>query len=414
MTSSRDHALAIFQAALEAADPGRAVRAHWTIDASAYRDIYVVGAGKAGAAMAQAVEQELGSRITAGFINVKYGHTAPTTRIELNECGHPVPDEAGVRGAERIAELAARAGAGDLVLCLISGGASALLPLPVEGLSLDAKQALTRQLLASGADIHEMNTVRKHLSRIKGGQLAQLAAPAQVVTLILSDVIGDNLDVIGSGPTAADRSTIADAHAVLAKYKIDTDATRFFHETPKHGAAENIIIGSNRLALDAATRKARALGYGTLLLASTIEGETRDVARMHAAMAREIRACGNPIAAPACLISGGETTVTLRGPGKGGRNQEFALAAAIDIAGIPGLTILSCGTDGTDGPTDAAGGIVTETTAGPQARAALDANDSYSYLRDRDALVITGPTHTNVMDIHVVLVSRAAEPAAAS
>ncbi len=285
--------------------------------------------------MAQAVERKLGSRITAGLVNVKYGHAAPLKRIELNECGHPVPDEAGVRGAERIAELAAQAGEGDLVMCLISGGASALLPLPAQG-ALEAKQELTRQLLACGADIHEMNRVRKHLSRIKGGQLAAMAAPAKVVSLILSDVIGDDLDVIGSGPTAADASTVDDARAVLAKYGIEGDAEHFFHETPKQSAAENIVIGSNRQALHAAARKARALGYRTLLLASTIEGETRDVARMHAAIAREVRESGNPVKTPACLISGGETTVTLRGKGKGGRNQEFALAAAIDIRGMAG------------------------------------------------------------------------------
>jgi glycerate 2-kinase len=399
------HALAIFRAALAAADPARAVRKHWTVDTARYRDIYVVGAGKAGASMAQAVERKLGKRITAGVVNVKYGHTAPLKRIELNECGHPVPDEAGVRGAERIAELASRAGEGGLVLCLISGGASALLPLPVDGLQLAQKQEVTRQLLACGADIHEMNTVRKHLSRIKGGQLAAMAAPAKVMALILSDVIGDDLDVIGSGPTAPDASTVNDARAVLAKYGIASEAERFFRETPKQSAAENIVIGSNRQALAAAARKARALGYRTLLLASTVEGETRDVARMHAAMAREIRESGNPVKAPACLISGGETTVTLHGGGKGGRNQEFALAAAIDIAGMRGVTILSCGTDGTDGPTDAAGGVVDGETAGEGARKALADNDSYPYLQARGALVITGPTHTNVMDIHVVLIA---------
>ncbi len=401
---SAPNALAILRAALAAAEPARAIRRHWNIRPADYRHIYVVGAGKAGASMAQEVERKLGSRITAGLVNVKYGHTVPLRRIQLNECGHPVPDEAGVRGSERIAQLATSAGEGDLVLCLISGGASALLPLPVEGVSLSQKQELTRQLLACGADIHEMNAVRKHLSRIKGGQLAAMAAPAKVVTLILSDVIGDNLDVIGSGPTAPDASTIADARAVLAKYGIRTELEAAFRETPKKSAAEHILTGTNRRALAAAARKARALGYRTLLLASTVEGETRDVARMHAAMAREIYTSGNPIKPPACLISGGETTVTLRGAGKGGRNQEFALAAAIDIAGLDGVTILSCGTDGTDGPTDAAGGVVNGATSDSAARTALAENDSYHYLKSRDALVITGPTHTNVMDIHVVIV----------
>lgn len=399
----KQHALAIFRAALDAADPAHAVHAHWNINPAEYRRVYVVGAGKASAAMAQAVERRAGSRIYAGLLNVKYGHTAPLKRIELNECGHPVPDENGVRGAERIAELAAGAGKDDLVLCLISGGASALLPLPVKGLTLSAKQELTRKLLACGADIVEMNKVRKHLSRIKGGRLAALAAPAKVVSLILSDVVGDNLDVIGSGPTVADSSTVEDARAVLAKYRIRTPAARFFEETPKRVAAQNIVIGSNRQALYAAARKARVLGYKVLLLSSSIEGETRDVARMHAAIAREIVESGNPATPPLCLISGGETTVTLRGKGKGGRNQEFALAAAIDIAGLRKTAILSCGTDGSDGPTDAAGGVVTGSTATEGATRALAENDSYSYLKSRKALVITGPTNTNVMDIHLIL-----------
>jgi glycerate 2-kinase len=405
----KDHALAIFRAALAAADPVHAVRDHWNIREARYNRIFVVGAGKAAAAMAQEVERKLGNRIHKGLVNVKYGHTAKLQRIELNECGHPVPDEAGVLGAQRIAELATGAKEGDLVICLISGGASALLPLPVEGVSLAAKQDVTRRLLACGADIHEMNTVRKHLSRIKGGQLASIASPAKVIALILSDVIGDDLDVIGSGPTVLDASTVKDARAVLAKYGIESDAARFFRETPKPGrkrwTAENIVIGSNRQALVAAAKEARDLGYRTLLLASGIEGETREVARVHAAMAREILASGNPVKPPACLISGGETTVTLRGSGKGGRNQEFALAAAVDIAGLHGVTILSCGTDGTDGPTDAAGAIVDGKTAGKGVLEALANNNSYPYLQLRNALVITGPTHTNVMDIHIVLVN---------
>lgn len=399
-----DHALAIFRAALTAADPARAVKEFWPIDHRHYRHIYVVGAGKAAAAMAQAAEHELRKRIRAGLINVKYGHSAPLKHIEINECGHPVPDEAGVRGAERIAEIAGRAQKGDLVLCLISGGASALLPLPVPGLELAQKQELTRQLLASGADIHEINTVRKHLSRIKGGHLAALASPAKVISLILSDVIGNNLDIIGSGPTVADPSTVDDARAVLSKYGIHSDAEQWLQPTPKTCDAENIVVGSNRHALAAAAKMASKLGYRTLLLSSSVQGETREVARVHAAMAREILESGNPVKSPACLISGGETTVTLRGSGKGGRNQEFALAAAIDIAGLHGVTVLSCGTDGTDGPTDAAGGIVDSTTADKHARAALADNNSYPYLKSRDALVITGPTHTNVMDINVVLV----------
>jgi glycerate 2-kinase len=401
----RESALAIFHAALRAADP-RAVCRDWAahrFEAPPGR-VFVVGAGKASAAMAQGIEEVLGSAVTGGLINVKYGHTVPLVRIELNECGHPIPDESGVEGARRIAAIAQQAGEGDLVICLISGGASALLPHPAGDLTLQEKQEVTRQLLACGANIHEINTVRKHLSAIKGGQLAAMAEPARVVTLILSDVIGDNIDVIGSGPTAPDCSTVADAFAVLAKFGIHTNAVRAFHETPKNCNAQNIVIGSNRRALAAAADKARGLGFHTILLASTIEGETRDVARMHAAIAHEIRASGNPAPAPACIVSGGETTVTLRGTGKGGRNQEFTLAAAIDIAGMENVAILSAGTDGTDGPTDAAGAIADGTTADATAPAFLNDNDSYNYFASRNGLIITGPTNTNVMDIHLVLV----------
>jgi glycerate 2-kinase len=404
MNDLRSSALAIFDAALKAADP-REVCREWGLTqfTSPVGRTWVIGAGKASAAMAQGLEEVIGPYIAGGLINVKYGHTAPLTRIELNECGHPVPDEAGVSGAQRIAEIASNAAPNDLVICLISGGASSLLPLPSGDLTLSGKQEITRRLLASGATIHEINAVRKHLSEIKGGQLAALAYPARVVTLILSDVIGDNLDVIGSGPTAPDSSTVADAKAVLAKYGIDAPAA--LHETPKHSHAENIIVGSNRQALAAAQEKSRALGYHTLLLASTIEGETRDVARMHAAIAREIHSTGNPVPPPACIISGGETTVTLHGQGKGGRNQEFALAAAIDIAGLPNTLILSAGTDGTDGPTDATGAMVDGDTADGEAGTYLANNDAYNYLQPKHALIITGPTNTNVMDIHLILVT---------
>jgi glycerate 2-kinase len=404
MIDLRSSALTILDAALKAADP-REVCREWGLTQfhAPVGCTWVIGAGKASATMAQGLEETIGSQIAGGLINVKYGHTAPLTRIELNECGHPVPDEAGVDGAKRIASIARNAGADDLVICLISGGASALLPLPSGDLTLAGKQEVTRRLLASGATIHEINAVRKHLSQIKGGQLAALAYPARVVSLILSDVIGDNLDVIGSGPTAPDLSTVDDAKAVLAKYDIEVPTG--LHETPKESHAENIIVGSNRQALAAAREKSSELGFATLLLASTIEGETRDVARMHAAIAREIHSTGNPIPPPACIISGGETTVTLHGPGKGGRNQEFALAAAIDIAGFPNTLILSAGTDGTDGPTDAAGAMVDGTTADAEALAFLNNNDSYTYLEPKNALIITGPTNTNVMDIHLILVS---------
>ncbi len=415
----RRHALAIFRASLAAADPGTAVARHLAgLKTSAYRNIYVVGAGKAGASMAKAAERMLGRRIAAGLVNVKDGHTAKLRRIELNECGHPVPDERGVAGAGRIAALAAAAEKDDLVLCLISGGASALLPAPAPPITLGEKQSVTRLLLACGANIHEINAVRKHISRIKGGQLARLAAPATVESLLLSDVIGDDLDVIGSGPTAPDASTFADAAAILDKYGIagrvpDSVRRRLAEaapETPKPGdplfrRVRNTVIGSNRLALEAAARRARELGYRTLVLASEIEGETREIARMHSAIAREIVRAGQPVRPPACIITGGETTVTLKGEGLGGRNQEFVLAAAIDIAGLPGVTVFSAGTDGTDGPTDAAGAIADGDTLrrNPEARRFLDASDSYHYFESLGDLVKTGPTNTNVMDVRLIL-----------
>lgn len=420
----RRQAVAIFQAALAAADPAEAVMRYLRRrNLSRYRNIYVVGAGKAGASMARAAERVLGRRIAGGLINVKYGHVARLRRVELNECGHPVPDERGVEGARRIAEIAAAAGRDDMVLCLVSGGASALLPYPAPPVTLAEKQDVTRLLLNCGANIHEINTIRKHISAIKGGQLARLAAPAAVEALLLSDVIGDDLDVIGSGPAAPDASTFASAAAILRRYGIYDSAPLSVRqrleggmrgeiaETPKpddplFARVRNTVVGSNRLALDAAARRARALGFHTLVLASGIQGETREVARVHAAIAREIVETGRPVKPPACIVTGGETTVTIKGDGLGGRNQEFVLAAALDIAGLPGTVVLSAGTDGTDGPTDAAGAIADGDTLrrGPDARAYLDRNDSYHYFEALGDLLITGPTNTNVADVRILLV----------
>jgi hydroxypyruvate reductase len=314
-----------------------------------------------------------------------------------------------------------------LILCLISGGASALLPLPAPPIALEEKQAVTQMLLASGASIQEINAVRKHLSAIKGGQLARMARPAKVISLLLSDVVGDQLDVIGSGPTAPDASTFADAQSVLDKYglsarlpaavreRIAAGVRGDLPETPKENdpafrRTRNFIVGSNRLAVDAAEARARQLGFEPLVLSTTMEGETREVARVHAAIAREVVASGRPVKRPACLISGGETTVTLRGGGLGGRNQEFVLAAAIELAGCPGVVVLSAGTDGTDGPTDAAGAIADGTTVAAAAAKGLDArryladNDSFHFFEAAGGLLITGPTRTNVMDVRLVLV----------
>jgi hydroxypyruvate reductase len=424
-TPSRKQALAIFDAALRAAQPAEAIARHLklaggeltagskTYRLDDYKRILVVGAGKATAAMAQALERLLGDRISGGLINVKYGHTAKLERIELNECAHPVPDAAGMKGAERISAIAAEARKDDLVICLISGGASSLLPLPIAGVTLAAKQTLTQKLLKAGANIHQMNAVRKHLSGIKGGRLAETAYPATVLTLILSDVIGDDPSTIGSGPTAPDPTSVADAQAILTQFGIKTKLP--LRETPKPGDAlfrrvRNLLVGSNRLAIDAAAAKARELGLTPLVLSSYIEGETRDVAMMHAAIAREIVATGQPAKAPVCVISGGETTVTIRGKGKGGRNQEFVLAAAMALNGLPQVTVLSAGTDGTDGPTDAAGALADGLTLTRAKALNLSAgdfitrNDSYPFFEALGDLVMTGPTHTNVMDLRLMIV----------
>ena len=426
----------IFHAALRAADPEEAILRHVSVRDGVlsagkskyrldrYRNIFVIGGGKAGAAMAHAMERLLGRSISGGVVNVKYGHTKPLRRIELVECGHPVPDENGVNGARRIAEIAARAASGDLVVCLISGGASALMPAPVKGITLAEKQAATKMLLECGADIGEINCIRKHISTLKGGQLARLAAPADVLALMLSDVIGDDLSVIGSGPTTPDPSTFSQARQILYKYgawertpesvriRIESGLRGEVEETPKRVTnAVNLIVGSNQLAVNAAFARAKELGFRPLVLSTMIEGETRDVARMHAAIAKEILKSGRPVRPPCCVISGGETTVTIRGDGLGGRNQEFALAAAIDLAGVNGVVVLSGGTDGTDGPTDAAGAIADGQTVERAGKLGLSAanflarNDSYRFFEAAGGLIKTGPTNTNVMDIRLMLIT---------
>lgn len=428
----RRHALQIFRAALRAADPAEAIKRHVQLEGDVlivdrcrcrladFRRIQVIGAGKAGASMTAALERLLGNRISGGLVNVKHGHLAKLKRVRLNECSHPIPGEAGERGAHEILKIAHEAGPGDLILCVISGGASALLPLPSDTVPLADKQRTTALMLECGADIHELNTVRKHISNIKGGRLARAAAPATVISLILSDVIGDDLEAIGSGPTAPDPSTFVDALAVLDRYRLrdrvpesvrrhlERGVGGGIEDTPKQvQGVQNVIVGSNTLAIDAAAIQAKKLGYRTLVLSTRIEGETREIARMHAAILREIAATARPIPPPACILSGGETTVTLRGAGLGGRNQEFALAAAIDIAGLENVVVLSCGTDGTDGPTDAAGAIVDGCTVTPNtaldARRSLAENDAYHFFDALGDLVRTGPTGTNVMDIHVML-----------
>jgi glycerate 2-kinase len=428
----------VFKAGLEAVNPANAINKYLCLkdhrltvgdikyDLTKFEYIYVIGAGKASAAMAQGVEKLLGEKLNSGLINTKYDHGLPLRKIQLTESGHPVPDEAGFLGAQKIVELLEKTGQKDLVIFLISGGGSALLPYPAEGLSLEDKQKVTKTLLEVGANIHEINALRKHMSLVKGGRLARFAFPSTLISLILSDVIGDDLDSIASGPTIPDRSTFGDCLYILDKYHIrdrvppvvvelmEKGAKGEIEESPKSGdpvfeRTQNIIIGSNIQAVEAAKKKAHNLGYNTLILSTFIEGETKDVAKVHAALAKEILSSGNPIGRPACVISGGETTVTIHGKGLGGRNQEFALAAAIDIAGLKGVVVLSAGTDGTDGPTEAAGAIADETSVERAGKMGIDAerflheNDSYHFFQSLGDLIITGPTHTNVMDLRLVL-----------
>jgi glycerate 2-kinase len=439
-----EHVTALCQAALAAVDPAAAVQralrregdallvSGRRYDLNAYRRVFIVGGGKAAAPMAAAGAAILGERLTGGLVITKYGHTLKDASplaggaLQLLEAGHPMPDVAGVQGAGRLAALLREAGADDLVICLISGGGSALLTLPQPGITLEDLRALTDALLRCGATINEINALRKHLQQLQGGGIAQLAAPATVISLILSDVVGDPLDVIASGPTSPDTTTFADAWAVLETYGLVEAVPRSIverlraglagqvPETPKPGEAlfervQNVIIGSNALAAQAAVGRARELGFAALVLSTYVEGEAREVARVAAALAKDLARHGRPLRPPACLVLGGETTVTLRGSGRGGRNQELALAAAIALDGWPDVLIATLATDGNDGPTDAAGAIATgETSAqgralGLEARAYLANNDSYTYFDRLGGLIRTGPTNTNVNDLLFVL-----------
>ncbi len=435
----REHLRRIFAAALQAAAPAACMRRALGLEGGRLRlldtslaldqvsRLLVVGAGKAAAAMAAAAEEVLGDRLDGGTVNTKHGHALPLRRVRVVECGHPVPDQAGVEGTDAILATVRGLDAHALVLCLLSGGGSALMPAPAPGLTLADKQATTGLLLACGATIGEINVVRKHLSRVKGGQLARWAQPARVVALALSDVIGDPLETIASGPCYPDPSTFADCQQIVARHglgdrlppavrqRLAAGAGGRIEDTPKPGDAcfactANHVIGNNALAIAAAEQQARALGYTPLVLTTRLQGEAREAAAAVAAVALEARSSGRPVAPPACLIWGGETTVTLRGDGKGGRNQELALAAAVQLNGAEDVTLLSGGTDGTDGPTDAAGAIADGQTlararaAGLSAAEHLARHDSYRFFAALDDLVITGPTQTNVMDLQLVLV----------
>jgi glycerate 2-kinase len=420
----------ILSASLAAADPEEAVRRFVRIEGNAVvagdrrfeaERVFVLAAGKAAGAMARAAEELFGERVAGGLIVTKHGHEASSEKLEIIFSAHPEPDEKGVEAARRAEELARSLGEGDLLLALISGGASALLADPAPPIELADLKKLTGALLRSGADIGEINAVRKHVSVLKGGGLARLAAPASTLALLLSDVVGDDPSAIASGLTAPDPTSLDDARRVLERYGIELPESVAEHlknapETPKPGdpvfeKVANVVCGSGRHAAEAAVAKARELGYEPMLLSTTITGDARGIASVYAAVIREVLESDNPLPPPCAVVSGGEATVTVRGDGTGGPNQEFALALAVEFDGIGGWAALAADTDGNDGPTDAAGGLVDGATAdairsgGTDPEEALANNDAYAALEAGGALLTTGPTGTNVNDLRVALVS---------
>ncbi len=412
----------LFQAAIDAASPGKRVAQF--LPARPRGRIIVVGAGKAAASMAAAVEAAWAGPLE-GLVVTRYGHGATTKYIEVVEASHPVPDAAGEAAALRILDKVRGLTADDLVLCLISGGGSALLAAPASGVTLEDKRTINRALLTSGADIAEMNCVRKHLSAIKGGRLALAAAPARVVSLVISDVPGDDLSIIASGPTVADATTSSDALAILRRYAIEAPARVISHlespdsETPKPGdprlaGVTNLLIAAPQMSLEAAAERARAAGVAPVLLGDALEGEAREVGKVMAGMARSVAQHGEPARAPCVLLSGGETTVTVRGRGRGGRNAEFLLGLAVALDGAERISAIAGDTDGIDGSEDNAGAIVTPDTLararalGLNPRERLADNDAYSLFQALGDLVTTGPTLTNVNDFRAVLIERPA------
>ncbi len=427
----------VLAAAINAVDPYSAVLRHlrcegellWVgdqqYDLATIQRILVVGAGKAGFPMAKAVTDLLGEHISSGLVIIKEGYVSADDRlprIELCEASHPLPDERGVEATRRIASLLHDLSPRDLVLCLISGGGSALLTAPAEGITLRDIQALTTSLLGCGATINEVNTLRKHIDLVKGGGLARWASPAQVAVLILSDVIGDQLDVIASGPCVSDSSTYQDAFAILENYalvdtvplaireKIQAGLRGQIPETPKNDSpfftnVKNVIIASNYLATQASIAQAQDEGWAAMLLTTHLRGDARQIGRALAAIARQVALSGEPLPRPVCLVFGGETTVVLQGSGLGGRNQELALGAVVDFAGIPDAFLVTLATDGGDGPTDAAGAVVTGQTleraiaTGISVQSSLANNDSYHFFLPLGDLILSGPTRTNVNDL---------------
>lgn len=423
--TARDLLRAMFDAAIASAQPAVAVPPQLPDPASVKGRLVVIGAGKASAAMARAVEDHWRgpkSQIT-GLVVTRYGYSVPCQHIEIIEAAHPVPDAAGLRAAERIAQFVQGLSEDDLVLCLISGGGSALLPAPAAGLSLADKQNINAALLKSGASIGEMNCVRRHLSTLKGGRLAALCQPARVLTLLISDVPGDQLPDIASGPTVADASTCADALAILDRYRITVpEAARQLlvsgaGETLKPGDArlarcETRLVSSPQIGLEAAARVARAAGYGVCILGDSLEGEAREVGRVLAGVALQVVRHGQPLPAPCVLLSGGETTVTVRGQGRGGRNVECLLALALALKGQSGVWALAGDTDGVDGIEEVAGAIITPDTLARaramdlSAAARLDDNDGHGFFGALGNAVVTGPTLTNINDFRAIVIER--------
>jgi glycerate-2-kinase len=436
---ARKLALDSLEAAVNAADPERIIKARLSVedsklkvdshifDLEKFKHVYVVGGGKASGRMAEALEHLLGKRITKGIVNVIKGDMSKTAKIKLHEASHPVPDETGVKGTHEMLEIAEQAGKDDLLICLISGGGSSLMPMPRGDITIADKRAITNTLLKCGATINEINTVRKHISDFKGGWLAKRAYPATVLNLILSDVVGDPLDFIASGPTVPDSTTFGDAIKVLEKYHLWGTAPEpikeilsegkkgMIPETPKADdkafrKVHNVVVGNNRFASQAAKGYLDTAGLNTLLLTATLEGEAKQAGTLFATMAREVSASGNPVPKPAAIVAGGETTVTVTGKGSGGRNQEISLAAALKLSGVDGTVVASLSTDGIDGPTDAAGAIADGKTlsrapeAGLVPERFLSDNDSYHFFSKLGDLIFTGATGTNINDVSIIIV----------
>lgn len=408
----------LFEAALDVAQPQRCVPKY--IPAPCAGRTIVIGAGKASAAMAQSFEKNFDGELT-GLVVTRYGYAVPCERIKIVEAAHPVPDENGLQAAKDILELVSNLSEKDHVVVLISGGGSALMPLPYDEISLEDKQAINSALLKCGANIIEMNTVRRHLSQIKGGRLAAACYPAKVTSLLISDVPGDDLPAIASGPTVADVTTCADALAVIDKYNIDiSDQVRvklqngeyesIKPDDPRLDRCETKLIATPQLALEAAAKRAKALGINSLILGDSIEGEAKEVGKVMAGIARQVRTFSQPIKPPCILLSGGETTVTLKGDGVGGRNVEFLLSLAIELQGQPGVSAIACDTDGVDGGAEIAGAIITEQTLNDAYQKGmvpfdfLQNNDAHTFFQSIGQSVITGPTLTNVNDFRAIFI----------